>query len=49
MATDSVLRPGELKEVLLKEIASADLATIDTKDVGTVLEVKDGIVTKIKG
>ena len=43
MATDSVLRPGELKEVLLKEIASADLATIDTKDVGTVLEVKDGI------
>jgi len=43
MATDSVLRPGELKEVLLKEIASADLATIDTKEVGTVLEVKDGI------
>jgi len=43
MATDSILRPGELKEVLLKEIASADLATIDTKEVGTVLEVKDGI------
>ncbi|MCZ6754209.1 MAG: F0F1 ATP synthase subunit alpha, partial [Gemmatimonadetes bacterium] len=43
MATDSVLRPGELKEVLLKEIASADLATIDTKEVGTVLEVRDGI------
>ena len=43
MATDSVLRPGELKEVLLREIASADLATIDTKEVGTVLEVKDGI------
>ncbi len=43
MATDSVLRPGELKEVLLREIESADLATIDTKEVGTVLEVKDGI------
>ena len=43
MATDSALRPGELKEVLLKEIASADLATVDTKEVGTVLEVKDGI------
>ena len=43
MATESVLRPGELKEVLLKEIESADLATIDTQEVGTVLEVKDGI------
>ncbi len=43
MATDSVLRPGELKDVLLKEIAAADLGTLDVDDVGTVLEVKDGI------
>jgi F-type H+-transporting ATPase subunit alpha len=43
MATESVLRPGELKDALLKEIASANLASIDTTDVGTVLEVKDGV------
>src|SRR5438876_2192863 len=43
MATDSILRPGELKEVLLKEIQAADLAEIDVREVGTVLEVKDGI------
>jgi F-type H+/Na+-transporting ATPase subunit alpha len=43
MATESVLRPGELKDALLKEIAAANLATIDTSDVGTVLEVKDGV------
>jgi F-type H+-transporting ATPase subunit alpha len=43
MATDSVLRPGELKEILLKEIEAADLAAIDVREVGTVLEVKDGI------
>ncbi|MEO8480144.1 MAG: F0F1 ATP synthase subunit alpha, partial [Gemmatimonadota bacterium] len=43
MATDSVLRPGELKDVLLKEIAAADLGSLDVDDVGTVLEVKDGI------
>src|SRR5690606_5769219 len=43
MATDSMLRPGELKDVLLKEIAAADLGTLDVDDVGTVLEVKDGI------
>ena len=43
MATDSILRPGELKEVLLKEIAAADLKALDTQEVGTVLEVKDGI------
>ncbi len=43
MATDSVLRPGELKEILLKEIQAADLAEIDVREVGTVLEVKDGI------
>ncbi len=43
MATDSVLRPGELKDVLLKEIAAAELGSLDVDDVGTVLEVKDGI------
>jgi F-type H+-transporting ATPase subunit alpha len=43
MATDSMLRPGELKAILLKEIASADLGSLDVNDVGTVLEVKDGV------
>ena len=43
MATDSILRPGELKDVLLKEIEAADLKPLDTQEVGTVLEVKDGI------
>src|SRR3989475_50720 len=43
MATDSILRPGELKEILLKEIQAADLAEIDVREVGTVLEVRDGI------
>src|SRR2546425_12669002 len=43
MATDSVLRPGELKDILLKEIQAADLAEIDVREVGTGLEVKDGI------
>src|SRR3989442_14854362 len=43
MATDSVLRPGELKDILLKEIQAADLAEIDVRGVGTGLEVKDGI------
>src|SRR2546426_1419129 len=43
MATDSILRPGELKDILLKEIQAADLAEIDVREVGTVLEVEDGI------
>ncbi|HET9133056.1 MAG TPA: F0F1 ATP synthase subunit alpha [Gemmatimonadales bacterium] len=43
MATDSMLRPGELKDILLKEIEAADLGTLDVNDVGTVLEVKDGV------
>ncbi|HWH03331.1 MAG TPA: F0F1 ATP synthase subunit alpha [Gemmatimonadales bacterium] len=43
MATDSILRPGELKDILLKEIQAADLSDIDVREVGTVLEVKDGI------
>jgi F-type H+-transporting ATPase subunit alpha len=43
MASDLILRPGELKDILLKEIQAADLAAIDVREVGTVLEVKDGI------
>ncbi|HUL02595.1 MAG TPA: F0F1 ATP synthase subunit alpha [Gemmatimonadales bacterium] len=43
MATDTTLRPGELKQVLLKEIQTAKLDEIDVREVGTVLEVKDGI------
>ena len=42
MATDAILRPGELKDVLLKEIQAADLKPLDVQEVGTVLEVKDG-------
>ena len=43
MANESVLRPGELKDVLLREIAAADLAATDLEEVGTVLEVADGV------
>ncbi len=43
MATESILRPGELKEVLLREIAAADLSPSATTEVGTVLEVRDGV------
>ncbi|MBI2614339.1 MAG: F0F1 ATP synthase subunit alpha, partial [Gemmatimonadetes bacterium] len=43
MATESILRPGELKDILLKEIEAADLAALDVQDLGSVLEVKDGI------
>ena len=43
MATESTLRPGELKEILLKEIEAASLAQADTADVGTTLEVRDGV------
>src|SRR6476646_11119083 len=43
MATDTTLRPGEIKDILLKEIEAADLHQFDVEEVGTVLEVKDGI------
>ncbi|MBM4186905.1 MAG: F0F1 ATP synthase subunit alpha [Gemmatimonadetes bacterium] len=40
---DTALRPGEIKDILLKEIAAADLTAIDTAEVGTTLEVRDGV------
>src|SRR5574338_584641 len=43
MASESTLRPGELKDVLLKEIAAASLGQSDARDVGTVPEVKHGV------
>jgi F-type H+/Na+-transporting ATPase subunit alpha len=43
MATDTTLRPGEIKDILLREIQAADLHELDVEEVGTVLEVKDGI------
>ncbi len=43
MANDTALRPGELKDVLLKEIEAADLSAAGLEEVGTVLEVKDGV------
>ena len=43
MATDTMLRPGEIKDILLREIEAADLRALDVEEVGTVLEVKDGI------
>ncbi|MEE8250952.1 MAG: F0F1 ATP synthase subunit alpha [Gemmatimonadales bacterium] len=43
MATESTLRPGELKDILLKEIEAADLKDLDVEEVGSLLEVKDGI------
>src|SRR6201982_2169349 len=43
MATDTTLRPGEIKDILLREIEAADRHELDVEEVGTVLEVKDGI------
>src|SRR5712672_449205 len=43
MATDTILRPSEIKDILLREIQAADLHELDVEEVGTVLEVKDGI------
>src|ERR1700675_3916994 len=43
MATDTILRPGEIKDILLREIEAADLSSLDVEEVGTVLEVKDGV------
>jgi len=43
MANETALRPGELKDVLLREIEAANLSATDLEEVGTVLEVKDGV------
>src|SRR5688500_12756115 len=43
MASETLLRPGEIKDILLREIEAADLHELDVDEVGTVLEVKDGI------
>jgi F-type H+-transporting ATPase subunit alpha len=43
MASDTTLRPGEIKDILLREIEAADLQALDVEEVGTVLEVRDGI------
>src|SRR5712691_6058276 len=43
MATETTLRPGEIKDILLREIEAADLRSLDVEEVGSVLEVKDGI------
>jgi F-type H+-transporting ATPase subunit alpha len=43
MASDTILRPGEIKDILLREIESADLHKLDVEDVGSVIEAKDGI------
>ncbi len=43
MTTQTALRPGEIKDILLREIAAADLHDLNVEEVGSVLEVKDGI------
>ena len=43
MASQSSLRPGEIKDILLREIEAADLSALDVEEVGMVLEVKDGV------
>jgi F-type H+-transporting ATPase subunit alpha len=43
MATQTTLRPGEIKDILLRAIEAADLNDLGVEEVGTVLEVKDGI------
>src|SRR5260221_1075119 len=43
MATATTLRPGEIKDILLREIEAADLRELDVEEVGSILEVKDGI------
>jgi F-type H+-transporting ATPase subunit alpha len=43
MASETTLRPGEIKDILLREIEAANLSELAVEEVGTVLEVKDGI------
>ncbi|MBA3558488.1 MAG: F0F1 ATP synthase subunit alpha [Gemmatimonadaceae bacterium] len=43
MASETSLRPAEIKDILLREIEAADLRQPGIEEVGTILEVKDGI------
>ena len=43
MASDTSLRPAEIKDILLREIEAADLPDVNVEEVGSILEVKDGI------
>ena len=43
MPPETTLRPSEIKDILLREIEAADLHELDVEEVGTLLEVKDGI------
>jgi F-type H+/Na+-transporting ATPase subunit alpha len=43
MATETTLRPGEIKDILLREIEAADLTPASIEEVGSVLEVRDGV------
>src|SRR3712207_5956747 len=43
MASETALRPGEIKRSLLLEIEAAELDTLNVEEVGSVLEVRDGI------
>lgn len=43
MASETSLRPAEIKDILLQQIEAADFNEPDIEDVGTVLEVRDGI------
>src|SRR5688500_13509189 len=43
MASETSLRPAEIKDILLREIEAADLHELDVDGGGTRLEVKDGI------
>ncbi|HVT43470.1 MAG TPA: F0F1 ATP synthase subunit alpha, partial [Thermoanaerobaculia bacterium] len=43
MASETTLRPAEIKDILLREIEAAELGSINVEEVGSILEVKDGI------
>jgi F-type H+-transporting ATPase subunit alpha len=43
MASETTLRPAEIKDILLREIEAAELGSINIEEVGSILEVKDGI------
>jgi F-type H+-transporting ATPase subunit alpha len=43
MASETALRPGEITTALLAAIERADVDTFNVEEVGTVLEVRDGI------